>query len=501
MASISLVAVVLAMLLTTACTPSEDPDESSNVGISTSTTEDATTSTEDMGGDTTEDPTDATNDATLDFGEDTTTDYYEGDPTEPSYDWPEYTDPSTSEDVTTSTESTTTEAPTTQAPTTEAPTTEAPVATTTTTTTASKVTTRPTFPSVEEVPHIDEKEDDAVGSDEDFYEFIKAEDLASDATWMADVGYGVIGGVSYTTHNSGTTGSEEWQWMSGGKKTSWNECIEDFDVKHYVDQIEETGAAYLIWFTQQADRYFCAPNATFDKIVGYEPGMACAERDLIMELAKEVKSRGMKFMLYCTADGPWKEVIPFSALCEKAWNTPTTQSYTWTDAFKKNWCAILQEFSLRYGDLVDGWWVDGADGMKYNNDQELLRISRALKSGNPNTVVCMNGGGASLAPRYYSSADDYAAGEADRFEFYPEDQFITGTSGQQVQWHILSYMNNAISDCAEAGKDTAEFMIDYVQKVMAKKGCVSIDLKNDRYGNINSEHLEIMKKVKAAIRG
>ena len=189
-------------------------------------------------------------------------------------------------------------------------------------------------------------------------------------------------------------------------------------------------------------------------------------------------------------------MIAFSKLCEKTWYTPTVQAYTWTDAFKKNWCAVLQEYSERYGDLVSGWWVDGADGMKYDSDQELLRIAKALKSGNPDAIVTMNAGGATLAPRFYSTADDFTAGEADNFEFYPESQFITGNNGEKLQWHVMSYL----AGNETKAKYTAQEMVDYVQKVTAKKGCVTLDCWINRYGDIAPSHLEIMREVKKAIR-
>ena len=62
-----------------------------------------------------------------------------------------------------------------------------------------------------------------------------------------------------------------------------------------------------------------------------------------------------------------------------------------TEAFVKNWASVLEELSVRYGEKVRGWWIDGCyDETFLRYDDELMsHYDRAVKKGNPDALVAL----------------------------------------------------------------------------------------------------------------
>ena len=60
--------------------------------------------------------------------------------------------------------------------------------------------------------------------------------------------------------------------------------VNDFDVVALAAQLERMGAKYFVFTLGQNSGWFNAPNTTYDRITGYQPGERCATRDLPMEL-------------------------------------------------------------------------------------------------------------------------------------------------------------------------------------------------------------------------
>ena len=169
------------------------------------------------------------------------------------------------------------------------------------------------------------------------------------------------------------------------KRTSWNECVNEFDVKKFAKTLDEIKAGYVIFTIMQGSAELCAPNKTFELISGYLPGEACSERDLILELADELEKYGIDLMLYYTGDGPYKD--------KKAGNAfeYTHEGYDCVNAdFVKKWAAVLEEYATRYKEKIKGWWIDGCyTALGYND--ELLKIYKdAVLKVNPDAVVSFN---------------------------------------------------------------------------------------------------------------
>lgn len=325
-----------------------------------------------------------------------------------------------------------------------------------------------------------------------------------------------------------------------GVKTSWNECVNDFDTDLFAEQVHSIGAGYVVFTLCQQSRFMCAPNSTFDKMTGYKPGEACAERDLISDLADSLDKYGIDLMLYYTGDGPSRD-----EKASKALDTIDDVNKVDVDlGFVSKWTEIMKEYALRYGKRVKGWWIDGCfDYIGYTDD--LLRLYRdAALSGNEDAIVTFNNsvvrmdfsdpelaGIAASADRYmdklvlvdkaaregnevarqafeisdtppkyrYSAYEDYTAGESSYFGEIPQNRFADGS-----QWHALSFLGISTSMplwgiecgwCSPGSRYTGEWMKDYVKSVSAKGGVVSVDVFLDRFGRIDKGQLEVLGKI------
>ena len=162
-----------------------------------------------------------------------------------------------------------------------------------------------------------------------------------------------------------------------------------------------------------------APNATFDKIAGTKPGEACSTRDLIEDLYQALSKYDIDLFLYFTGDGPYKSEDE-----GKKFGFIEPRDVGVTKPFVEKWASVLEEYAVRYGDKIKGWWIDGCykDWFKYTD--ELLELYyKACKKGNPNALVATNGGlreGEMLEGYVH---EDFRCGEQNEFNFIPAKGF------------------------------------------------------------------------------
>ena len=113
--------------------------------------------------------------------------------------------------------------------------------------------------------------------------------------WFHEARWGVM------THYLGAPPSS-----AGGAELiaeTWNRQVDAFDVEGLANQLASTGAKYLLFTIGQNSGHYCAPNATYDKIVGITPSK-CSRRDLVADLAEELKERDMRLMVYLPSGAP-----------------------------------------------------------------------------------------------------------------------------------------------------------------------------------------------------
>lgn len=278
---------------------------------------------------------------------------------------------------------------------------------------------------------------------------------------------------------------------SYGKCTSWDELVDGFDVKKLARQLNEIGAKYYVITVMQGTKHMIAPNATFDKIAGTKPGEACSTRDLIMDLSNALERYGIDLFLYFTGDGPYK-----SEDIGAKFGFVEPRSVGVTMDFVKRWASVLEEYSLRYGDRIKGWWVDGCyrDHFKYT-DELLEPLYKACKAGNPDAIVALNGGlGNGLKMNYPD--EDFVCGEFNNLEFIPTERFVNG----KAQAHILAPLGVSDSGIGASWGSfglgyTKEYITDYVCRVHDGGGVVTLDVGIYRDGSLSEEQIEALKYV------
>lgn len=287
----------------------------------------------------------------------------------------------------------------------------------------------------------------------------------------------------------------------------WNEQVDSFDTEKLAKTLHEIGCGYYMITIMQGTRFLIAPNEAYSKITGIKPGEGCCRRDLIMDIAVALKKYDIDLYLYYTGDGPHFDKVagPKMGLYEDY----EANIHGKVDKhFVENWAAVLEEYAVRYGDLIAGWWVDGCYAhLGYNN--ELLSIYyEAMKKGNPHVLSAFNSGTASYVnadgddtPIKWYENEGFTCGEDNDFTYIFKTRFTNG-----AQNHLLipfgNYRNGIVS---EGWRNTGvrrskEYVADYIRKNNEAGAVISVDIFIDSHGNFDPEQVEALKYIGTFIR-
>ena len=309
----------------------------------------------------------------------------------------------------------------------------------------------------------------------------------SDVNWMRHTRCGVM--VCYL--NSLQNGTPP---LNIGKTTSWDSCVNEFNVNVFARQLQQSKVGYVIFTLYQGSRFICTPNREYETVTGYKRGEATSHRDLVIDLANALRKYNIKLILYVTGDGTFRDEN-----ANKAFQSPMLQykqrgnTFTADSGWVNRWAAVLQEWSLRYGSKIAGWWVDGAYQTHGYNDTLLSKYYYALKKGNANSVICFNNAVHPTIP-YYTKWDDYLAGEMNEFKDMPP----AGGKINGKQWHIVSFLGT--DWFSPAVNYTTSYMSDYINKVNDLGGVVTVDVCVYRNGAIAPAQFSFLKTVSNNIK-
>ena len=274
--------------------------------------------------------------------------------------------------------------------------------------------------------------------------------------------------------------------------SNWVETTNNLDIPRLAKNIAETGASYYFITLMQQTKYMLAPNKSYDEIAGTKPGEACAIRDVPMELGHELKKYGVDLYLYYTGDGPYRDDV----IGRKFGFIEPRKNISMD--FVDKWTAVLREYSIRYGDLVKGWWIDGCYRNDFNYTDEMLdKYHEACKAGNPDCIVCTNQGvnfsdDISASGKY----EEFTCGEELDFTKVPKSQFYGN-----AQAHLLIPIgvapngNNSDSWCKPGIKRDAAFIADYIRKLKEVPCALTIDICIGPDGSYDPVQVETLKKV------
>ena len=232
----------------------------------------------------------------------------------------------------------------------------------------------------------------------------------------------------------------------------WNRRVDSVNVDALAQHIAETGAGYLVFTVGQTSGFFCSPNATYDGILAMDH-TRLSRRDLVADVAAALAKRNVRTIVYIPAGPSYQHPRAVEALaCVPEWDAsgwgikpgaysskhPVDERLT---EYQRNWESVIREWSLRWGTLASGWWVDGcyyADKMYRHEDAPNFRsFAEAMKAGNPNAVVAFNTG---VRIHCHTEYEDYTAGESN--DLYtlvsPSAPFYRFMGGAQL--HIMTFM-------------------------------------------------------------
>lgn len=321
--------------------------------------------------------------------------------------------------------------------------------------------------------------------------------------WFRQAGWGVM------THYLGAPPSS-----SGGAELTaevWNRQIDAFDVDGLADQVASTGAGYLLFTIGQNSGHYCAPNETYDKFVGISPSK-CSRRDLIADLAKALKSRNIRLMVYLPSGAPAADHVARRKLGwlwgrPGGWQLPGEAEGGRLAEFQHKWEAIIREWSLRWGGDVAGWWIDGcyfADDMyRFDDEPNFASFAAALRAGNSDSIVAFNPG-VRVPVVAHTRHEDYAAGEVTLNRLAEAVESCPGRwierDGAKIQFHVLTFLGQ--SWCrGERPQWSDEKVIGVTSQIIKKGGVITYDVPIQKSGLIPQPFVAQLQAVGRAMKG
>jgi alpha-L-fucosidase len=307
---------------------------------------------------------------------------------------------------------------------------------------------------------------------------------AEDRTaWLERAGWGVM------THYLA-----DWRAQVDGTRMNvgaWNRLIDQFDVEALADRIAAAGAGYHLLTIGQNSGYYLSPNDTYDSFVGRQPSR-CSRRDLPADMAAALAKRGVKLLVYLPSGPPGSDEQAGRGLSFEG-------SARRNREFQLKWEAVIEEWSIRWGDSVAGWWFDGCywPNITYRHAESpnFETFAAAARAGNPSAVVAFNPG---VVDRVLSITpfEDYAAGEINHLDRLMirrhEDGKIDGT-----RIHVLSHLGRTWGKGEP--RFTPDQIIRYTRQVTETKGAITWDVPVESSGQISPPYLEQLSALGAAL--
>lgn len=244
------------------------------------------------------------------------------------------------------------------------------------------------------------------------------------------------------------------------------------DVKGLVSDLKRMHPDYFILTLGQNDGYYCAPNATLERMAGYTPHERCSQRDIPAEIIAGLKGTGIRFGLYlpnqpASCDAKAEDALGFK-IDERAGCDPAANRI-FTDVGSDNWAMAIAEWSKRYGGDVAIWWFDGGyEGIGFS-DVHAAKYKRAVRIGNSSALVAFNAG---VDVEAIENQSDYWAGEErDCLSKLPK---AGGLTEDGRQWHVLSFLGS------DWGEPDCRFedapLRRWISEVKRRGGAVTLDV-------------------------
>lgn len=306
---------------------------------------------------------------------------------------------------------------------------------------------------------------------------------AASTDWMADAGYGLF--IHWNINSVNADGS----------KISYNDAVNNFDVEAFANQVDTTGAKFVIFTIAHSGYYFAFPSETLDSLV---PGRT-STRDLYSDMYDALSEKGIKMMFYYENTG--SDDPEFAE---------ATRWATDNDYYVQKQHELITEIGNRYGTKLAGWWFDVCfyDLEYYHGYYPYERFDfnvydQVARAGNPDRNVSFNfDGGKNRAWSFVGEGGDFQAGETPVLTRYPTGQY-SGVGNRQ--WFACAAMDNYPWVHNKAGVPTPKYsdseVISYLKGVMAYQGAFAYNCSvYQTSAGISEPVLTQLANVKSSIR-
>lgn len=322
--------------------------------------------------------------------------------------------------------------------------------------------------------------------------------------WLAQAGWGICHHfLSDYVNRVAVSGHE--QWRAG---ESWDDFLATFDAAQYADDVAASGAGFVILTLGQNSGYFLSPNAHYEQFAGVAPGDRCPrDRDLAFEIADALHARGIRFIAYIPANVPNHAHLNDGdfEITRRLGGLPETDVIDQSSMAR--WHTVIREWSVRFGERLDGWWVDGVFPRlwpEYQNDSPYgwASLASALKAGNPKRIITLNSGIGANVLTGTTEYDDYSPGEMDRIGQVP----LSGRwadAEKTVQWFAFTFLGDNDPKWAGWGNNGTNYetsnLVNWVTSATGLGGVVALDVRVNRFGRIVPEHFAQLRAVSDAV--
>jgi len=271
---------------------------------------------------------------------------------------------------------------------------------------------------------------------------------------------GISCGAASDWMNAGKIGLSAHYFANSPKQLKQRE--DQLKIDEIANQASNAGVAWVLFTLYHQPWVMMAPNDTFERIIGRDD--FTSKRDIPLDLYNALNKKNIRLMLYVNLRlDPGARVSPHIREAMGGWPP--------NDKLVENIATIFKEFSLRYGDKVSGWWVDGVQrnsawGKSPNRERWFKEMANALRAGNSNALVAFNPG---LETVRYSQQNDYIAGESVDLRPAPNGRWI-----DCAQWHIWTYLGESWG--LGGTRFTNETLLDYANRVFKKGGVITFEV-------------------------
>ena len=321
--------------------------------------------------------------------------------------------------------------------------------------------------------------------------------------WFRDAQWGVICHYLAAPVTSGLKGA-------AFAVDEWNRRVDSFDTLRLANQLAQAGAGYLVITLGQNSGFYCAPNPTYDTIVGIRPGK-CSQRDLVSDLYEALAPKEIALMVYLPSGAPAADPVAVEKLVWE-WGFVGGWPHGWMVertgkrlvSFQHKWEAVIRDWSLRWGEKVRGWVIDGCyfpDEMYQHADEpNFFSFAAAMRAGNPNSIVAFNPGLA-MPIVSLSEAEDFTFGEVDGALYVghrePGDVWTCydGKVGQ-AQLHTMTFLGANWGMGEPRFPD--ELVSGYTHFINRHKGVVTWDVPISEDGQLPQAFIDQLAKIRIA---